>query len=127
MKSRDYPGQHPFSSCRDGRLKSQIAANRLAEKRLEEIVRYGRAAVEQAIERIFIKPKRAAVPWLLSFPTAFMRRSPSSGSPRRQSARRIKVRVIIQGRIDNRSHQCSPQRRNQSTADAGGTLVAYKP
>ena len=35
-------------------MKSQIAANRLAEKRLEEVlVRYGRTTVEQAIERIF--------------------------------------------------------------------------
>ena len=43
-----------FPDASMGDLKSQIAANRLAEKRLEEVLsRYGRATVEQAIERIF--------------------------------------------------------------------------
>src|SRR5206468_2554550 len=43
-----------FPDASMGDLKSQIAANRLAERRLEEILlRYGRPTVEQAIERIF--------------------------------------------------------------------------
>jgi len=80
--------------------RSQIAANRLAERRLEEILlRYGRAIVEQAIERIFDQTEASCRAVVADLPDGvYEAQSLFAGSPLdRNQPVEIKVRVIIHG------------------------------
>jgi N-methylhydantoinase B len=121
--------RYPESSMGD--LQSQIAACRLAEKRLEEVLmRYGRDIFERAIERIFDQTEarcRAAVAELADgvyeAESQFGGSSLDGGQPVA-----IKVRVTIAGSdmtID--LTQCSPQRRAPINARTlAAPLIAYK-
>jgi N-methylhydantoinase B len=120
-----------FPDASMGDLKSQIAANRLAEKRLEEILsRYGRDTVEQAIERIFDQTEAACRAVVADWPDGvYEAQSLFAGSPLDGNQPvEIKVRVTVKGSdttID--LTQCSLQRRapiNGRTLAA--PLIAYK-
>jgi len=120
-----------FPDAATGDLKSQIAANRLAEKRLEEILRrYGRATVELAIERIFDQTEARCRAVITELPDGvYEAHSLFAGSPLDGNKPvDIKVRVIIQGSdmtID--LTQCSPQRRAPINARTlAAPLIAYK-
>jgi len=120
-----------FPDAAMGDLKSQIAANRLAEKRLEEILsRYGRATVEQAIERIFDQTEARCRAVVAELPDGvYEAQSLFAGSPLDGNKPvDIKVRVIISGSdmtID--LTQCSPQRRAPINARTlAAPLIAYK-
>jgi N-methylhydantoinase B len=120
-----------FPDAAMGDLRSQIAANRLAEKRVEEILsRYGRSTVSHAIERIFDQAEascRAVVAELSD--GVYEAQSLFAGSPLDGNEPvLIKVRVIISGSdmtID--LTQCSPQRRAPINARTlAAPLIAYK-
>ena len=120
-----------FPDAATGDLKSQIAANRLAEKRLEEILRrYGRATVELAIERIFDQTEARCRAVIAELPDGvYEAHSLFAGSALDGNKPvDIKVRVIIQGSdmtID--LTQCSPQRRAPINARTlAAPLIAYK-
>src|SRR5262245_59472957 len=120
-----------FPDAARGDLKSQIAANRLAEKRLEEILcRYGRHTVELAIERIFDQTEARCRAVIAELPDGvYEAHSLFAGSPLDGNKPvDIKVRVIIQGSdmtID--LTQCSPQRRAPINARTlAAPLIAYK-
>src|SRR5207247_7350010 len=88
-----------FPDASMGDLKSQIAANRLAERRLEEILlRYGRSTAEQAIERIFQQTEASCRAVVSDLPNGLNEaQSLFAGSPLdRNQPVEIKVRVIIQ-------------------------------
>ena len=114
-----------------GDLKSQIAANRLAEKRLEEVLlRYGRATAEHAIERIFDQTEAKCRAVVAELPDGvYEAQSLFAGNPLDGNRPvEIKIRIIIHGSdmtID--LTHCSPQRRapiNARTLVA--PLIAYK-
>jgi N-methylhydantoinase B len=120
-----------FPDASMGDLKSQIAANRLAEKRLEEVLlRYGRSTVEQAIERIFEQTEAGCRAVVEELPDGvYEAQSLFAGSPLDGNQPvEIKVRVIVQGSdmtID--LTQCSPQRRAPINARTlAAPLIAYK-
>jgi N-methylhydantoinase B len=120
-----------FPNASMGDLKSQIAANRLAEKRLEEVLlRYGRTTVEQAIERIFDQTEAGCRAVVKELPDGvYEAQSLFAGSPLDGNQPvEIKVRVIVQGSdmtID--LTQCSPQRRAPINARTlAAPLIAYK-
>lgn len=120
-----------FPEASLGDLKSQIAANRLAEKRLEEVLlRYGRATVEQAIERIFDQTEAACRAAVQQLPDGvYEAQSLFAGSPLDGNRPvEIKVRVTIHGSdttID--LTQCSLQRRAPINARTlAAPLIAYK-
>jgi N-methylhydantoinase B len=120
-----------FPDASLGDLKSQIAANRLAEKRLEEILlRYGRSTVEQAIERIFDQTEANCRAIVAKLPDGvYEAESLFAGSPLDGNKPvEIKVKVIIEGSdmtID--LTQCSPQRRAPINARTwAAPLIAYK-
>src|SRR5205823_7518087 len=120
-----------FPEASMGDLKSQIAANRLAEKRLEEILlRYGRATVEQAIERIFDQTEAGCRAVVAELPDGvYKAQSLFAGSPLDGNQPvEIKVRVVIKGSdmtID--LTQCSSQRRAPINARTlAAPLIAYK-
>src|SRR5580658_3241007 len=120
-----------FPDASMGDLKSQIAANRLAEKRLEEVLsRYGRTTVEQAIERIFDQTEAGCRAVVKELPDGvYEAQSLFAGSPLDGNRPvEIKVRVIVQGSdmtID--LTQCSPQRRAPINARTlAAPLIAYK-
>ena len=119
----------PESSMGD--LRSQVAACRLAERRIDEVVRrYGRAAVERAIERVFDQTEarcRAAVERL---PDGVYRAESLFGGHALDGHTpvQIKVTVTIAG-----SHmtidltECSPERRQPINARTlAAPLIAYK-
>jgi N-methylhydantoinase B len=119
----------PESSLGD--LKSQVAACRLAEKRLEEMfARYRRPVVEQAIERIFDQTEARCRAIVEAMPDGvYEAESQFGGSPLdRNQPVEIKVRVVIKGSgmtID--LTQCSPQRRAPINARTlAAPLIAYK-
>ena len=121
--------RYPESSMGD--LQSQIAACRLAERRVEEVIeRYGREVVEQATERIFDQTEarcRAAVAELPD--GVYEAESLFGGSPLDGNRPvEIKVRVVIAGSdmtID--LTQCSLQRRAPINARTlAAPLIAYK-
>jgi len=120
-----------FPDASMGDLKSQIAADRLAEKRLEEILlRYGRATVEQAIERIFDQTEASCRAVVAQLPDGvYEAESLFSGSPLDGNRPvEIKVRVIVRGSdmtID--LTQCSQQRKAPINARTlAAPLIAYK-
>lgn len=121
--------RYPQSSMGD--LKSQIAACRLAEKRVEELLlRYERPVVEAAIERIFDQTEarcRAEVAKLSD--GVYEAESLFGGHPLdRNEPVQIKVKVSIHGSdmtID--LTQCSLQRRAPINARTlAAPLIAYK-
>jgi len=119
----------PESSLGD--LKSQVAACRLAERRLEEMfVRYSRPVVEQAIERIFDQTEARCRAVVDAMPDGvYEAESSFGGSPLDQNQPvEIKVRVVIEGSamtID--LTQCSQQRRAPINARTlAAPLIAYK-
>jgi N-methylhydantoinase B len=121
--------RYPESSMGD--LKSQVAACRLAERRLEDIVlRYGRRVVEQAIERVFDQSEarcRAAVERLPD--GVYDAESLFGGHPLDDNESvLIKIRVTIAGSdmtID--LTQCSSERRQPINARTlAAPLIAYK-
>ncbi len=112
-------------------MKSQVAACRLAEKRLEEMLaRYGRTVAEQAIERIFDQTEARCRAIVEALPDGvYEAESEFGGSPLDQNQPvEIKVRVTIEGSamtID--LTQCSPQRRAPINARTlAAPLIAYK-
>jgi len=121
--------RYPDSSMGD--LQSQVAACRLAERRLEEIVdRYGRTAVEFAIETIFDQTEarcRAAVERLAD--GTYEAESLFGGHALdNHEPVLIKVRITIAGghmTID--LTQCSSERRQPINARTlAAPLIAYK-
>ena len=121
--------RHPESSMGD--LKSQTAACRLAEKRIDEIVvRYGRDVVARAINAVFNQSEarcRAAVDRLPD--GVYEAQSLFGGHPLdRNEPVLIKVKVTIAGSdmtID--LTQCSPERRQPINARTlAAPLIAYK-
>jgi N-methylhydantoinase B len=120
-----------FPEASLGDLRSQIAANRLAERRLEEMIsRYGRATVEQAIERIFDQTEASCRAVVADLPDGvYEAESWFAGSPLDGNQPvEIKVRVVIHGSdmtID--LTHCSQQRRAPINARTlAGPLIAYK-
>jgi N-methylhydantoinase B len=120
-----------FPEASTGDLNAQIAANRLAERRLEEILlRYGRTTVEQAIERIFDQTEASCRAVVAELPDGvYEGQSLFAGSPLDGNQPvEIKVRVIIRGSnmtID--LTRCSPQRRAPINARTlAAPLIAYK-
>jgi N-methylhydantoinase B len=120
-----------FPDASMGDLQSQIAANRLAERRLEEILhRYGRATVEQAIERIFDQTEASCRAVVAELPDGdYEAHSLFAGGPLDGNQPvEIRVRVRIRGSdmtID--LTQCSPQRRAPINARTlAAPLIAYK-
>jgi N-methylhydantoinase B len=120
-----------FPDASMGDLQSQIAAGRLAERRLEEILlRYGRVMVEQAIERIFDQTEASCRAVVAKLPDGlYEAQSLFAGSPLDGNQPvEIKVRVLIRGSgmtID--LTQCSPQRRAPINARTlAAPMIAYK-
>lgn len=120
-----------FPDASMGDLRSQIAADRLAETRLEEmLLRYGRATVEQAIERIFDQTEASCRAVVAELPDGvYEAESRFAGSPLDENHPvEIKVRVVIRGSdmtID--LTQCSAQRRAPINARTlAAPLIAYK-
>jgi N-methylhydantoinase B len=120
-----------FPESSMGDLKSQVAACRLAEKRLEEMfARYGRPVVEQAIERIFDQTEARCRAMVEAMPDGvYEAESQFGGNPLDQNRPvQIKVRVTIEGStmtID--LTQCSSQRRAPINARTlAAPLIAYK-
>jgi N-methylhydantoinase B len=120
-----------FPDASMGDLQSQIAASRLAERRLEEILlRYGRATVEQAIERIFDQTEANCRAVVAELPDGvYEAQSLFAGSPLDGNQPvEIKVRVLISGSdmtID--LTECSPQRRSPINARTlAAPMIAYK-
>ncbi|HXP88676.1 MAG TPA: hydantoinase B/oxoprolinase family protein [Bryobacteraceae bacterium] len=121
--------RYPESAMGD--LKSQVAACRLAEKRLEEVLtRYGRDIVEQAIERLFDQTEARCRAEVAKFPDGvYEAESLFGGSPLdNDQPVQIRVRVVIAGSdmtID--LTRCSPQRRAPINARTlAAALIAYK-
>jgi N-methylhydantoinase B len=121
--------RYPESALGD--LKSQVAACRLAERRLEEILaRYGRDTVEQTIERIFDQTEARCRAEIAKLPDGvYEAESLFGGSPLdRNEPVQIKVRVVIAGSdmtVD--LTQCSLQRRAPINARTlAAPLIAYK-
>src|SRR6516165_7024145 len=104
-----------FPDASMGDLKSQIAANRLAERRLGEILlRYGRETLERAIQLIFDQTEAGCRAVVFELPDGvYEARSLFAGSPLDgNQPLEIKVRVLIRGSdmtID--LTRCSAQRR----------------
>ena len=120
-----------FPDASMGDLRSQIAANRLAERRLEEMLsRYGRATVEQAIERIFDQTEASCRAVVADLPDGvYEAESLFAGSPLDGNQPvEINVRVMIQASdmtID--LTRCSGQRRAPINARTlAAPLIAYK-
>ncbi|HEY6341667.1 MAG TPA: hydantoinase B/oxoprolinase family protein [Bryobacteraceae bacterium] len=120
-----------FPDASMGDLQSQIAANRLAERRIEEILqRYGRTTVEQAIERIFDQTEASCRAVVAELPDGdYEAHSLFAGSPLDGNRPvEINVRVTIRGSdmtID--LTQCSPQRRAPINARTqAAPMIAYK-
>jgi N-methylhydantoinase B len=120
-----------FPDASMGDLQSQIAANRLAERRLEEILlRYGRPTVEQAIERIFDQTEASCRAVVAELPDGvYEAQSLFAGSQLDgNQAVEIKIRVVIRGSdmtID--LTQCSPQRKSPINARTlAAPMIAYK-
>jgi N-methylhydantoinase B len=120
-----------FPGASMGDLQSQIAASRLAERRLEEILlRYGRATVEQAIDRIFDQTEASCRAVVAELPDGvYEAQSLFAGSPLDGNQPvAIKVRVLIHGSdmtID--LTECSPQRKAPINARTlAAPMIAYK-
>jgi len=120
-----------FPDASTGDLQSQIAANRLAEKRLEEIlIRYGRTTVEAAIERIFDDAEANCRAVVAELPDGiYEAQSLFAGSPLDGNQPvEIKIRVVISGSdmtID--LTHCSQQRRAPINARTlAAPMIAYK-
>jgi len=120
-----------FPDASMGDLRSQIAANRLAERRLQEmLLRYGRVTVEQAIERIFDQTEASCRAVVAQLPDGiYDAESLFAGSPLDANQPvEIRVRVIIRGSdmtID--LTRCSSQRRAPINARTlAAPLIAYK-
>ena len=120
-----------FPDASMGDLRSQIAANRLAERRLEEMLsRYGRATVEQAIERIFDQTEASCRAVVAELPDGVYEAEASFGGSSLDGNQpvEINVRVMIRGSdmtID--LTRCSPQRRAPINARTlAAPLIAYK-
>jgi N-methylhydantoinase B len=120
-----------FPDASMGDLQSQIAASRLAERRLEEILlRYGRATVEQAIERIFDQTEASCRAVVTELPDGvYEAQSLFAGSPLDGNQPvEVRVRVLIHASdmtID--LTECSPQRKAPINARTlAAPMIAYK-
>ncbi len=114
-----------------GDLQSQVAACRLAERRVEEVlIRYGRDIVEQAIERLFDQTEARCRAEVAKLPDGVYEAESLfwGGERDKKHPGEIKVRVVINGSdmtID--LTHCSPQRRAPINARTlAGPLIAYK-
>src|SRR5262245_53573169 len=120
--------RHPESSMGD--LKSQMAACRLAERRIDEIVgRYGRDVVERAIEVVFDQTETRCRAVVEQLPDGvYEAESLFGGHPLDHGPVVIKAVVTIAGSdmtID--LTQCSPERRQPINARTlAAPLIAYK-
>jgi N-methylhydantoinase B len=120
-----------FPESSMGDLKSQVAACRLAERRVEEIVgRYSRPVVEQTIERVFDQAEARCRAVVETMPDGvYEAESFFGGHPLDDNqAVLIKVKVAINGgdmTID--LTQCSRERRQPINARTlAAPLIAYK-
>ena len=121
--------RYPESSLGD--LQSQVAACRLAERRLDEIVgRYGRIVVEQAIERVLDQAEARSRAVVAGMPDGVYEAESLFGGHPLDDNRPvlIKVKVTIAGSnmtID--LTQCSAERRQPINARTlAAPLIAYK-
>jgi N-methylhydantoinase B len=121
--------RYPESSLGD--LQSQVAACRLAERRLDEVVgRYGRPVVEQAIERVFDQAEARSREAVAAMPDGVYEAESLFGGHPLDDNRPvlINVRVTIAGSdmtID--LTQCSAERRQPINARTlAAPLIAYK-
>ncbi len=121
--------RYPDSSMGD--LKSQIAACRLAERRLGGIYeRYGKETVAQAVERIFDQTEARCRAVIARLPDGvYEAESLMSGHPvDNNEPVRIKVKVTIKGsdmQVDLTG--CSPQRRQPINGRTlAAAVIAYK-
>jgi N-methylhydantoinase B len=120
-----------FPEASMGDLQSQVAACRLAERRVEELVtRYGRDLVQRAVERIFDQTEARCRAVVARLPDGVYRaESLFGGHPLDDNAPiEIKVAVTIQGSdmtVD--LTQSSPQRRAPVNARTlAAPIIAYK-
>jgi N-methylhydantoinase B len=119
-----------FPDSSMGDLRSQVAACRLAERRLGELYRrYGAEVVDEAIATIFAQTEqkcRAAVEVMPD--GVYEARSRLNGDPAEPDPIEIHVKVTVTGgdmEID--LSRCSPQRRTGINGRTlAGALVAYK-
>ena len=121
--------RYPESSLGD--LRSQLAACRLAERRLDELLkRYGRDVVIGAIKQIFAETEARcrAVVQEMTDGTYEAESLFGGGTVDGEEPLRIKVKVIVKGSemtID--LTQCSPQREEAvNSRTLAGPRVAYK-
>jgi N-methylhydantoinase B len=121
--------RYPESSLGD--LRSQLAACRLAERRLEELFhRYGRDALAIAVERIFDEAETRCRAVVARIPDGAYEAESVLDPDRVEPDRpiEIKVRVLVEGSdmtIDLTG--CSPQGRGPSNSRTlAGAYIAYK-
>ena len=121
--------RYPESSMGD--LKSQVAACRLAEKRLEEVVlRYGREVVDRAIDVVFDQAEARCRSAVAKLPDGVYEASSQFGGHALDGHEPvlITVKVTVAGSdmtID--LTQCSPERRQPINARTlAAPLIAYK-
>jgi N-methylhydantoinase B len=120
-----------FPESSMGDLRSQLAACRLAERRLEELFRrYGRDVMMASIERIFDETEARCRALVADIPDGVYEAEAEFDHDwvERDKPVPIKVRVIVQGSdmtID--FTRCSPQRRGGINARTlAGAYIAYK-
>jgi N-methylhydantoinase B len=120
-----------FPEAAMGDLRSQLAACRLAERRLSELYgRYGRDAVERSVERIFdeAEARCRAVVAQMADGTYEAETLWDHDWVERDKPVPIKARVVIAGSdmtID--LTECSPQRRGAiNSRTLAGAYIAYK-
>ncbi|MDA0158891.1 hydantoinase B/oxoprolinase family protein [Solirubrobacter ginsenosidimutans] len=118
----------PDSSLGD--LRSQVAACRLAERRLAELYeRYGAAVVEDAITAIFHQTEQRCRRAVAAIPDGvYEAESHLDGDPSEPEPIRVKVKVTISGgEMEIDLSGCSSQRRTGVNGRTlAGALVAYK-
>jgi N-methylhydantoinase B len=121
--------RYPESSMGD--LQSQVAACRLAERRLDEVVgRYGRAPVEQAIERVFDQTEARCRSAIERLPDGVYRAESLFGGHALDNHEPVLIKVMVA--IDG-NHMtidltgCSQERRQPVNARTlAAPLIAYK-
>jgi N-methylhydantoinase B len=121
--------RYPDSSLGD--LRSQIAACRLGERRIDELVRrYGRAVTEQAIERIFDQTEAQCRSVVSALPDGEYRAESLLGGHPLDDGEPVPIRVRVEVRGSDMTidlTECASKRRapiNSRTLAAA--VIAYK-
>jgi N-methylhydantoinase B len=119
-----------FPDSSMGDLRSQVAACRLAERRLAELYeRYGATVVEDAITAIFDQTELRCRRAVAAIPDGvYEAESHLDGDPSEPEPIRVKVKVTISGgEMEIDLSGCSAQRRTGVNGRTlAGALVAYK-